>query len=225
MDVGMVTGAGNDGQSSLSRTLNDELGRDEFLELLLVQLQMQDPMDPLENQEMIAQLAQFSSLEQMENMNQGLAQSLETDLLLGQMLSNTLATTLIGKKASVSSNAFQLPPDDPASIGYRLYSDAETVSVSIYDSGGVLVTTLEGQETNKGDHTLEWDGRDSEGRRMAAGSYRFTVSAVSGGETIAAEEMLIGRVDGVRYRDGIGWLILGDNEAMMSDVLEVFEDL
>jgi len=50
-----------------------KLGKDEFLQMLVVQMQNQDPLDPVKNEAMIAQLAQFSSLEQMQNLNQTFA--------------------------------------------------------------------------------------------------------------------------------------------------------
>lgn len=45
------------------------LGKDEFMKMLVTQMQNQDPMEPMDNAEMVAQLAQFSALEQMENLN------------------------------------------------------------------------------------------------------------------------------------------------------------
>jgi flagellar basal-body rod modification protein FlgD len=45
------------------------LGKDEFMKMLVAQMQNQDPMEPMDNSQMTAQLAQFSSLEQMENLN------------------------------------------------------------------------------------------------------------------------------------------------------------
>lgn len=66
---------------------SSELGKDEFLQLLVCQMQNQDPLNPQDDQSFIAQLAQFSSLEQMTNMN--------------ATMSNTSAYSLVGKEVIV----------------------------------------------------------------------------------------------------------------------------
>ncbi len=69
---------------------NNDLGRDQFLQLLVTQLQNQDPLDPIKNEEFLAQLAQFSTLEGIEQLNASFS-----DLLALQQL--TEGANLIGK--------------------------------------------------------------------------------------------------------------------------------
>ena len=72
------------------RKVQRDLGKDDFLKLLITQLSNQDPTSPMENTEFIAQMAQFSSLEQMTNMNQEFAK-------MNSMLVSSQAVGTIGK--------------------------------------------------------------------------------------------------------------------------------
>lgn len=62
----IYTGAVNN-SSTVERKTGDEMGKDEFLKILVAQLQNQDPLNPMDDKEFIAQMAQFTSLEQMQN--------------------------------------------------------------------------------------------------------------------------------------------------------------
>ena len=72
------------------RTTSQSLGKDDFLKLLITQMQNQDPTDPMDNTEFIAQMAEFSTLEQMTNMNSNFEQ-------LNHMLTSNQAIGTIGK--------------------------------------------------------------------------------------------------------------------------------
>ena len=74
------------------RVASNELGKDDFLKLLITQLQNQDPTEPMENQEFIAQMAQFSSLEQMTNMSTSFAKM--ASFISSQEAANTLGKTV-----------------------------------------------------------------------------------------------------------------------------------
>ncbi len=73
-----VNSSGSTGTTKTTRTPSAELGKDDFLKLLTVQLQNQDPMNPMENTEYISQMSSFSSLEQMLNMNKNIEKLVST---------------------------------------------------------------------------------------------------------------------------------------------------
>ncbi len=83
---GTLTGAASkaDGEDSgsVASAVNDELDRDAFLQLLVMEMQNQDPLEPMDNSEMIAQLAQFSSLEQMNNLGESFEELSESFALM-----------------------------------------------------------------------------------------------------------------------------------------------
>lgn len=93
-----ITGiSSNDPITGSSATSEGALGRDSFMELLVAQLENQDPLSPSTNEDLIAQLAQFSSLEEMEELNDnivGLAVLQQSNALMSQL---TNSSALIDK--------------------------------------------------------------------------------------------------------------------------------
>jgi flagellar basal-body rod modification protein FlgD len=68
-----------------SRNTGDDLGKDEFLKILIVQMQNQDPLNPMDDKEFIAQMAQFTALEQMQNVAKA-SQMQQATLMIGNYI-------------------------------------------------------------------------------------------------------------------------------------------
>jgi len=91
MQIASISGSTAASGSETSAALEETLGKDAFLKLLITQIRYQNPLQPMDDQQFIAQLAQFSGLEQMQQMNSGLS-------ALQQMSAGNQALALVGKR-------------------------------------------------------------------------------------------------------------------------------
>ncbi len=198
-------------------TAPGELGRQAFLELLISQLENQDPLAPLQDHEFVAQLATFSSLEQLEGINNGM----QTSLLMNQSVNNSLATNLIGKEILASGESVALGEDGQVSFQLDLSAEAD-VQILIRDSEGNLVRRLDRGSLDAGTSTVDWDGMTDSGARADAGEYTVDVVATDEqGLPVIADTKVRARVDGVRFIDGTAYLLVEGAEIPVSDVVEV----
>lgn len=108
------------------RAPNPNLGKDEFIKILMTQLQNQDPLNPMDDKEFIAQMATFSSLEQMMNM----ASSIDM-LVQNQLISPVIKYShMIGKEVSYQS--------EDEETGEKSIETANVVAVSQQDGWAIL---------------------------------------------------------------------------------------
>ncbi len=168
------------------------MGKDDFLKLLVAQLQHQDPLNPADPTEFTSQLSEFSSLEQLFSVNEQLGR------LAGNQgdLERLSALSLIGREVVSQGGSFRLE-GSPVSLGYRLEQPASEVQLQVRDLSGRLVAALPAPSLGAGEHFLSWDGRDASGRPLPIGDYALTVSARSGETTLSAASLVRGVVTGV----------------------------
>jgi len=211
---------GNTTNSSQSSSIkqSDAMGKDEFLRLLTVQLEHQNPLDPMKGQEFSSQLAQFSQVEQLENINSGISSSNELDLQLTRSITNSLSTTMVGKEAKVNGNQVMVDQDDIPSVSFNLKDYADNVEIKLKNSQGKTVRTINKKGLEAGEHSIDIDkaGLDLENEK-----YTFSVNATNGENSVKAAPMMIGLVKSVRFNEQGSFVVLGNTEAPFSSVLEV----
>ena len=218
--IGTLNGGGSDMFAATAKT--PDVQKAEFLQLLITQLRHQDPMEPQDSQQFAAQLAQFTSLEQLQNISGTLQQGVEADLVLTQTINNTMAATMIGKQVHAAGNTLSIERGQSADLHFQLGAYADNVEISIKDAAGQTVRTMSMQSAVSGDHSLEWDGLNSNGDPALPGSYTFTVSASNAaGESIAATPMIFGIIEGVRYGNSGAIFVVNGKEIPFSSVLEL----
>ena len=199
-----------------------ELGKEDFLNLMIAQLKYQDPLSPLEGTEFTAQLAQFSSLEQLSNMSSSLDQSILANLQLTQSVNNTMTAALIGKEAKLEGTTLSNLGQGQVGFGYNLLDDAHSVNVKIYDGNGNLVKTMEDVDSSKGDHKLSWDFTDNNGEKLPSGDYSFEIVAkASTGDELHVDQYRVGPIDAVRYTENGAVLVIDGIQYNLSDVYEI----
>ena len=195
----------NETTSSSSST--GELGKDEFLKLFIAQIQYQDPLNPLDSAEFTAQLAQFSSVEQLYGMNSKLGNIEETMNNQSEQRDNL---GYIGKTVKADDNTMNVDNGTVQSGSYNL-DGSGYVTIDVYDSDGVIVRTFYKGWEDKGEHDLNWDGRDDSGAIAGDGSYTFEVTARDeDGFYVPSNTYISGEVTGITYQDGQPYLMIGD---------------
>jgi flagellar basal-body rod modification protein FlgD len=193
------------------------MGKEDFLKLLVAQLAHQDPLAPMENTEFVAQLAQFSSLEQLMgvNSNLGLLQVAQT------AMTNSQVAGLIGREIEARGDTLN-HTSGPEAINFDLSSSAKEVTVKVRDAKGNLIRTIDAGSRIGGVNSVTWDGKDSMGNTMPAGTYSVEVTAKdASGNPVGVSSRFKGVVTGINFRNGIPQLEVGSTIVQVGDVLAV----
>jgi len=219
MNISQVNGTSYLPSTSSTTDISNQMGKDDFLKILVAQLQAQNPLDPQDPTEFTAQLAQFSSLEQLMNLNQ----TIQNLILYSASQSNNLALLFVGKNILAAGDTFSYKTGEAQpEMVYNLASDAATVTVTVYDEEGNVVKTINLTSQTAGEHRIEFDGLDNNNSPLPDGNYRFEVSAKDAdGKDITTSTYIMGLVERVVFENGYTYLIVNGKRISISDVTEV----
>ena len=155
----------------------EELGKTQFLELMIAQMNNQDPLDPAKNEDFIAQLAQFSTVEGIENLNNSVA-----DMSAAMQSSLTMeAASLVGRFVMVPTNQSIL---QGSGLGGTIDVSSATANlqVEITTAAGALVRQIDLGPQASGPMRFAWDGRTDAGEASPLGVYRVNAFSLVDGQ-------------------------------------------
>lgn len=172
------------------------MGKDEFLKLLIAQMQNQDPMNPMQGDQMAAQLAQFSSLEQLQEINSTLSgQSTANGTLLGAIQSNAAIGT-IGHNVIAVGDQIQVGSANPTtSVTADINANGTSATLQVLDANRHVVGSRDLGAVNAGRQTFDLGGATD---GLAPGNYTYAIDVKdASGSPIAVQTYMSGRVDGI----------------------------
>jgi len=205
-------------ESAIPPTKGNVMGKDDFLKLLVTQLNAQDPLNPLESAEFTAQLAQFSSLEQLYTLNE----HMENLQRYQASLNNGQAVGLIGKTVKAPGNSIHLNNGNATDLHFELAAEADSVVINISRLNGDLVKTIDAGPLDEGEQSLNWETTDNDGKQMPDGVYTFEILAAdANSEIVNAATFGTGTVTGVVFKNGTARLLVGNLEIPMSSVIQI----
>lgn len=217
---------GRIGQSDIDRAApqpNAELGKDEFLQLLVAQLKSQDPLNPSKPEEFAAQLAQFSSVEQLININDTLGLQAESNAVMADALNNSSAMSAIGRDVLSVGDRVQIGPDGPGTITLGVGGSGGDATLALMNAAGETVATLDIGELGPGRQTVSLQDFEAV-NGLPAGTYRYEVQVVGSEGAVEVETFSSLRIDGVRYTPNGPVLLAGDVEVPLSSVVEIIRN-
>ena len=196
------------------------LDKDSFLKLLLVELEHQDPTDPMDSDKILTQTSQLATLESASNTNKALE---ELAAQLGASR-DFAAVSVIGKMASLGSNAVTLEKGKTAKFEVYFQEEIKTGTLTITDKDNKVIKTvsLADQAGKKGVLAFEWDGTNNDNAAVAAGYYSIKADYIDSTNGAQSTQFGIYPVESVRYDDGKPLIKLGSSYVPMTYIKEFF---
>lgn len=173
--------------------IKKSLGQQDFLRLMVAQVQNQDPMQPQPNGEFLSQLAQFSTNDGITRMQDSL-QQLASSLQSNQALQ---ASALVGRKVLVGGDKLSLGSEGDVKAAIDVPPGLSNVRAMLYSSSGELLKTMQLGQPEPGFFQFNWDGTNENNQRMTPGNYRVEVHGTYDGQEKSLKTFTTSNVDSV----------------------------
>ena len=197
----------------------NELGKNEFMELMIAQLKNQNPLEPQNNGEFISQLAQFSSLEEIQSLA-GSVDDMASQFRSTQALQ---ASAMVGRTVLAPSDIGILGASGEISGNVEVPATTSGLRVSIENSAGERVRQMDLGSQQAGVTGFDWDGKDGNGNSLPPGPYRIVAEASYPDGQQQLGTMVSANVDSVSLGKGgsVTLNLAGMGSIALSDVQQI----
>ena len=197
IDSGVMNTLNSGGSAGLNASQSGAL-RENFMTLLVTQLQNQDPLNPMDNHQTTSQLAQVNTVSGIEKLNDSLSE-INGQIDAGQSLQ---ASGLIGKGVLVPGDRILLSQGEEGEVnttpfGVELQSPADNVTVTITNGDGQVINRYDVGAVDSGIDSFSWNGKTSDGEAAVDGAYKVAVEATQEGESVPVETLNYAQVNSV----------------------------
>ena len=217
-DVINGTGAAGSAAQSSGTKKKDQLGQNEFLQLMLAQLKNQDPFKAMDPSQFLGQLAQFGTVSGIQDMQAAFG-TLSDAMRSSQVLDGA---TMVGREVLLPSDEVTLPVEGSVRGALDVPTGTTALQVNIRDANGTLVRRMT-LPTTVGLNDFTWDGIADNGTRAPTGAYSLEAVANVAGKSGSLEMLLASRVNSVTIDAQTGLTLNTSNlgSRSLSDVRRV----
>jgi len=210
----------NLGLTGSNKTETEKTKSEQFMQLMIAQLEHQDPMEPQENGEFLTQLAQMESASGIADLQTSF------DTFANTMQSNSAlqASSLVGRNVLIPGGESFLADGGEVNGTVDLSSSTSKLKVEVVDAAGQTIRTIDLEEQAAGEVQFKWDGKDTDGNIMPSGNYSFKASSQIGNENVAQDVLISAKVDSVSIGglgQGLKLNILGMGQVDFTAVREI----
>lgn len=203
--------------SGATKKSDTEQAQDRFMKLLVTQMQNQDPLNPMDNAQVTSQLAQLSTVTGIDKLNSTL-ESLMGSYQTSQSLE---AANMIGHGVLAPGANISLA-DGKGLMGVEFPQAVDSAKVTIKDSAGNVIQTMDLGAQGAGTVPLLWDGTKADGTKAADGNYSFTVNSSLTGNNVIANPLQFGVVTTVSTgSDGVKINVPGLGAVGFTDIRQI----
>jgi flagellar basal-body rod modification protein FlgD len=197
--------SGQNALTSLSSNFQD------FLSLLMTQLQNQDPSSPMDTNQFTSELVEFSSVEQQINTNSSLTQLIQLTQS-GDMLNSA---AMVGHQVEVTSDS--LPLQNSSGTANFTTATAEPVTITVANANGAVIKS-ENVQSVAGSNSWTWNGVGDNGTTYLDGAYSIAITTSAGGTATAVPFTVVGTATAVTNSGGTLDVSLGGLQVPFSDI-------